>query len=139
MDQFDFEKLDVYHVAMDFAVTAYEIARSATRGEGFGDLADQLRRAANSIVTNIVEGAGEYALKEKGRFYRQANRSATECAGLVELFRRLALIDDESARAARSALLRIVSMLVKLAKKAEAAERYASTRGDTGVDGDPAR
>ncbi|MBW3534903.1 MAG: four helix bundle protein, partial [Gemmatimonadetes bacterium] len=38
-------------------------------------LEDQLDRAATSIVLNIAEGAGEFSLPDKQRFYRMAKRS----------------------------------------------------------------
>ena len=93
MQQFDYERLDVYGLALDFVVTAAAIAQCASRGHG--DLADQLRRASTSILLNLAEGAGEFASKEKACFYRLSKRSATECVALVEVFHRLRLIDDE--------------------------------------------
>ena len=117
MERFDHEKLEVFNIALAFTGRAYVLAQEAPRGSG--DLADQLRRASSSIVLNIAEGAGEYALGEKARFYRVAKRSATECAALVELYRRLELCDDSTADAARRERLRIVSMLVRLVKSVE--------------------
>ncbi len=43
---------------------------------------------------NIAEGAGEYAVDEKARFYRMAKRSATECAGVLDVCQRLRLIEE---------------------------------------------
>ncbi len=45
---FDFEKLDVYQVALDFALSADEVAQKLPRGRSY--LKDQLLRAANSIA-----------------------------------------------------------------------------------------
>ena len=129
MQQFDYERLDVYGVAIDFVIAADAIAARATRGQGHGDLADQLRRASTSILLNLAEGAGEFASLEKARFYRMSKRSATECAALVEVSRRLALIDAEAADRARGTLLRIVSMLVKLVLTTESGDRRASSGG----------
>ena len=129
MQQFDYERLDVYGVAIDFVIAADAIAARATRGQGHGDLADQLRRASTSILLNLAEGAGEFASLEKARFYRMSKRSATECAALVEVYRRLALIDAEAADRARGTLLRIVSMLVKLVLTTESGDRRASSGG----------
>src|SRR3990172_8149091 len=56
--------------------------------------ADQLQRAGTSVSLNIAEGAGEYSGSEKGRFYRMAKRSATECAGIFEICDRLELIEE---------------------------------------------
>lgn len=127
MQQFDYERLDVYGVALDFVVTADAIARCASRGHG--DLADQLRRASTSILLNLAEGAGEYASKEKARFYRLSKRSATECAALVEVFHRLRFIDDEVHGGARTVLLRLVAMFVRLVQSVESGDRRAPDGG----------
>lgn len=127
MHQFDYERLDVYGLALDFVVTADAIAQCASRGHG--DLADQLRRASTSILLNLAEGAGEFAPKEKARFYRLAKRSATECAALVEVFHRLRLIDDEVHGGARTVLLRLVSMFVRLVQSTESGDRRSPDGG----------
>ena len=76
---FDHEKLTVYQVAIEFVILADEVIENLPRGRAY--LSDQLQRAALSISLNIAEGAGEYAVDEKARFYRMAKRSLTECAG----------------------------------------------------------
>jgi four helix bundle protein len=129
MQQFDHEKLDAYGIAVDFVIAANAIAEGATRGKGHADLADQLRRASTSIVLNLAEGAGEYASAEKARFYRMSKRSATECAALVEIYRRLGLVEAEAADKARASLLRIVSMLVRLVVATESGDRRAASGG----------
>lgn len=127
MQQFDYERLDVYGVALAFVVSADAIAQCASRGHG--DLADQIRRASTSILLNLAEGAGEYAAREKARFYRLAKRSATECAALVEVYHRLQLIEDGVRDDARTTLLRLVSMLVRLVQSTESGDRRSSEGG----------
>ena len=70
-----------------------------------------------SIPLNIAEGAGEYAIDEKIRFYRMAKRSATECAGILDVCHRLELIEENRYVKGRELLIRIVSMLIKMAQK----------------------
>ena len=72
---FDHEKLDVYGVAIAFVALAKTIAEDLPRGRAY--LADQLQRAATSIVLNIAEGAGERSPADKARFYRFACRTST--------------------------------------------------------------
>ena len=91
---FDFEKLDVYQVALDFALSADDVAQKLPRGRSY--LKDQLLRAANSIAANIAEGVGEYSPAEKARFYRIARRSAVECASHLLVSARLGLIQDDA-------------------------------------------
>ena len=115
MDYFDHEKMDVYNVGVEFVGLADGIAEELPRGRAY--LADQLRRAATSVVLNIAEGAGEFSPDEKVRFYRMAKRSATECAAAIDVCRRLSLTDNASLDAGRKLLLRIVSMLIALTNR----------------------
>ncbi len=85
------------------------------RGRAY--LSDQLQRAALSIPLNIAEGAGEYAVDEKARFYRMAKRSATECAGVLDVCQRLRLIEESRYMKGKKLLIGIVSMLIKMAQK----------------------
>ncbi len=114
MDHFDHEQLDVYQRAIEFVVLADGIVENLPRGRAY--LADQLHRAATSIPLNIAEGAGEFAPREKARFYRMAKRSATECAAILDVCQRIDVVAPPSHKQARGLLLRIVSMLTKLAK-----------------------
>ncbi len=79
-------------------------------------LSDQLQRAGLSIPLNIAEGAGQYSIDEKARFYRMAKRSATECAGILDVCQRLQLVNEERYTKGRELLISIVSMLVKMAQ-----------------------
>ena len=113
--QFDHDKLDVYRVAIDFVALADTVVEQLPRGRAY--LADQLQRAATSIPLNIAEGAGEFSPNEKARFYRMAKRSATECAAILDVGRRLGILPTEPYDAGRELLLRIVSMLIAMARR----------------------
>lgn len=72
-----------------------------------------------SIALNIAEGSGEFARKEKARFYRIARRSATECAAILDIARELGMVDSQTVGEAKDQLRGIVSMLIGLSKWAE--------------------
>ncbi|HEX6132588.1 MAG TPA: four helix bundle protein [Longimicrobiales bacterium] len=78
----DHERLDVYQLARELARVCRSILEQVPPGRA--DLVDQCRRTTISIPLNIAEGAGEFAPKEKARFYRIANRSATETAAVLD-------------------------------------------------------
>ena len=59
----------------------------------------------------------EYAVDEKARFYRMAKRSATECAGILDVCQRLQLVEEKRYTKGRELLIRIVSMLVRMAQR----------------------
>ena len=92
---FEFEKLDVYQVALDFVVVADEICEALPPGRAY--LKDQLRRSANSIPANIAEGVGE-------------------SASHVLVCHRLHLVGDELVARGRELLLRLVAMLTSMVK-----------------------
>ena len=115
MPKFDHERLDVYQVSISFVGLADDIVEKLPRGRAY--LADQLQRAALSIPLNIAEGAGEFSPKDKKRFYRMALRSATECAAIFDVCKRLKIAENETLDSGRDSLLRLVSMLTRMTKE----------------------
>jgi four helix bundle protein len=115
--QLDHERLDVYHLALDFLVFAHEVIKALPRGRSH--LADQFTRAATSIVLNLAEGAGKHSKPDKRRYYVTARGSATESAALLDVCLRLKLLDEARHKAGKEMLVRVVSMLIKLAQACE--------------------
>ena len=107
---FDHDRLDVYQRALELLDLIDRIVEQMPAGRAH--LKDQLDRAATSIVLNIAEGAGEFSLADKQRFYRMARRSATESAAVLDVIRRRGHAPGELLDQARELLIRIVSMLV---------------------------
>jgi four helix bundle protein len=62
----------------------------------------------------IAEGAGEFSRADKQRFYRMARRSATESAATLDIIARRKHAPAEMLSNARSRLVRVVSMLVRM-------------------------
>jgi four helix bundle protein len=126
MIHFHHERLDVYRTAIEFVVAAETIASRLPRGRHY--LADQLRRAATSIVLNIAEGAGEFSRGEKSRFYRIARRSATECTAILDVCQHLELGTQQDFEESREFLHRIISMLTRLTQV------HPGTETETGTE-----
>src|SRR5512132_4478810 len=82
----DHTKLDVYHRALDLLDLLDHLIDELPPGRAH--LKDQLDRAGTSVVLNIAEGAGEFSLPDKQRFYRMANRSATETSAIIAILDR---------------------------------------------------
>jgi four helix bundle protein len=110
----DHERLDVYPCALQFAVLAFQILENMPRGHG--ELSDQLRRATISIPLNIAEGAGKTTDRERARYHAIARGSAMECAAIVDLLRRKALVEPQTAATAKARVVRMVSMLSKMCR-----------------------
>ena len=87
----DHERLDVYHLALEFLVFANGVIEGLPRGRSH--LADQFTRASLSIVLNVAEGAGKHSKPDKRRYYLTARGSATESAALLDVCVRLGLLD----------------------------------------------
>ena len=78
------------------------------------DLADQLRRAAQSVPQNIAEGCGRTTRADKARHYTIARGSAMESASHLDVMRVDELIDADLYARGVELLERIVAMLTKL-------------------------
>ena len=124
---FDHEKLEVYCLAVEYADAADSIAAKLKRGNAH--TRDQLRRASDSIINNIAEGAGEFQPAEKARFYRIALRSCTESAATLHTCQRRKPADLGAVENARKLLKRVVEMLTRLIHSNRAPPRPGSGPG----------
>lgn len=128
MQLLDHERLDVYHLALDFLVFASGVIESLPRGRSH--VADQFTRASTSVVLNLAEGAGKLSKPDKRRYYLTARGSATESAALLDVCLRLKLLDEVGHKTGKEMVVRIVSMLIRLAQAcALFRQRHADERG----------
>ena len=74
---FNFEKLESWHRAIDFADLIYSSTRDFPREEVFG-LAMQMRRAAVSVSSNLAEGSSRSSRMDFARFAEIATGSLFE-------------------------------------------------------------
>ncbi len=84
----DHTKLRAFELADQLALATYKGTRSFPREEMFG-LTSQLRRAAVSIASNIVEGSARFSEAEYVHFLDTAYSSAREVEYQVGLAFRL--------------------------------------------------
>jgi four helix bundle protein len=88
----DPRKLRVFRLADALVLEVYRITCSFPASERFG-LQAQLRRAAVSAVTNIVEGSARRSTREYVNFLNIATASSAEAQYLIDLSARLGLSD----------------------------------------------
>lgn len=109
------ENLDVYQKAMSFLAKSSTI--SARIPKGYGEMSDQLKRAALSIPLNIAEGCGRTGVGEKSRHFVIARGSAQECGAICDAARILDFLDEPTYLHSKKLLSDIAAMLTKLILK----------------------
>ena len=89
-----YRKLIVWQKADQLAYQIYSATRSLPKEETYG-LISQIRRAALSVPTNIVEGYGRQGKKELKHFVNIALGSLAETEYLLDFMLKLTYIDIE--------------------------------------------
>ena len=91
---FNFEKLETWQKAIDFADSVYRMTRGYPADERFG-LTNQMRRAAVSISSNIAEGTSRSSRADYARFVEIATGSVFEVVSQAFISQRQGFLDDE--------------------------------------------
>jgi len=107
-----FQRLDVYQRAIEFLVLTTELTESLPRGHG--ERADQLIRAAESVVRNIAEGAGRWSDADSAKHYKIARGEAMECAASLDVLRLRKLVGLDRYDRGVQLLEGVVAMLTKM-------------------------
>jgi four helix bundle protein len=107
-----FQRLDVYQRAIEFLVLAIEIVEDLPRGHR--ERADQLIRAAESVVRNIAEGAGRWSERDSAKHYKIARGEAMACAASLDVLRVRERVASPRYERGIQLLEREVAMLTKM-------------------------
>jgi four helix bundle protein len=107
-----FDRLDAYRVAIEYVrMTRPLVLRLQKTDE---PMAAQLQRSVISVPCNVAEGAGEFSLGDKARFYRYALRSTTESVALMDASHAIGALTAEAHANIREVGIRLVMMLTRL-------------------------
>ncbi|MCP5007675.1 MAG: four helix bundle protein [Planctomycetes bacterium] len=88
-----YKDLKVWQKADELAFEIYKVTKKFPKDELYG-LTSQVRRAALSIPTNIVEGNARKGDKELSRFINIAIGSMTETEYLMDFAKRLGYLSE---------------------------------------------
>ena len=90
---FNFEKLEVWHKAIEYADDVYTITRAFPDDERFG-LTSQMRRAAVSISSNIAEGTSRHSRDDYAHFLVIATGSIFEVVSQATISKRQGFLSE---------------------------------------------
>jgi len=111
----DYKKLKVWKYAHKLALEIYQITRNFPKNEKYS-IVSQLRRAASSIPTNIVEGCGQLDNGNFIRFLGIARGSSFELEYLILLARDLDYLKDEEYSKMNKKVEYLLGMITNLIK-----------------------
>jgi four helix bundle protein len=100
MEQYKFQNLQVYQLALDYVDNVYVMSRQLPERERF-NLSSQIERAATSIALNIAEGSTGQSDAEQNKFLGYALRSYLETIACLDLIERRAYASADSLRPLR--------------------------------------
>ena len=117
-EYFSFRRLDVYQESKKFVLHIYELLKQFPKEEQYA-LCDQLRRAAVSIPSNLVEGMGRVSIKEQIHFIEIAFGSLNETICQLDIAYELNYISQEQLIQSEKLAKQLIRMLSSLKRKRE--------------------
>ena len=115
MEDFRFEKLEIWKEAIEVSDPLFDIAEKAD-GKRFYKFAEQLRSATMSISNNIAEGSGSFSDKEFASFLNISRRSVFECANILYIYERRKIIDLNERKTSYAKLLTLSKKITNFRK-----------------------
>ncbi len=111
MTVMNLDKLDVWVRAKDFAVAVYKEVVPHLPADEKWNLAQQLKRAAQSIPANIAEGYGRFYFQESVRFCYIARGSLEETFSHLTLAHKLDYLNDETYKQLNDQIIELRRMI----------------------------
>lgn len=99
MNDFFYKNLETYKVAKEFVIYTYSLLQKFPSNENYA-ICDQLRRAAVSVPSNIAEGMGRMAIKERIHFLEISYASMIEVLCQLDISHSLGYITEEELKKA---------------------------------------
>ena len=103
----DYRELKVWSKSHQLTLDIYKVTRQFPKDEAYG-LTSQIRRACQSIPTNIAESCGRSSLREMANFLNIASGSASEVSYQILLAYELGYLAEQDYRKLSEAALETV-------------------------------
>jgi four helix bundle protein len=135
--QFDHEKLDVYHLEVQFIAWVTPLISDVREryGKLVTEACDHLDRASLSALFNTAEGNGKGQRQTRAKFFDDARGSGIECAACLDALVAKRACTPAQIQPGKELLVRIVSILTKLVAKFEdTGDALREESGDYYVD-----
>ncbi len=113
---FKFEKLRIWQLAMDMGEKINQLALEFPAEERF-NLADQMRRAADSVALNISEGSIEQSGPEFRRFLGYSIRSLAEVVTCLHKANRRSYLSKQDFTAQYESAFDLMNMIIAFRKQ----------------------
>ena len=110
MKDFFYKKLDAYQIAKEFTLYVYSLVKKFPSYEQYA-ICDQLRRAAVSVPSNIAEGMGRIAVKERIHFLEISYGSVVEVLCQLDLAKSLGYISEQELDNAEEIAARLTKVM----------------------------
>ena len=111
MEKFQFENLEVWQKAVNFADDILTLLEEFETTRKHYRLFEQMESACTSISMNIAEGKGRYSKKEFIHFLYISRGSLFEVVTLLTIFKKRGWISEEKFTMLKSASFQIGKML----------------------------
>lgn len=111
-----FEKLDVYQLALSLSIEIRTLTKSFPKEEQF-DLTRQIKRATDSISSNLAEGSGRSSNLDQAHFTNMAYASGLEVINHLNLSFQLNYIAEGDYGKLRLSIDEILNKLNGLDRK----------------------
>ena len=110
MDKFSFEDLNAYKYGRALVRSVYALLEKFPAYERYA-LTDQLRRSVISIPSNIAEGMGRMAVKERIHFLEISYGSVVEVLCQLDLAKSLGYISEQELDNAEEIAARLTKVM----------------------------
>lgn len=112
------KNMEVWKISIKLVTDIYSITSAFPKEEMYG-LANQLRRSAVSVLSNIAEGSARSSTAERKRFFEISRSSLVEVDAQIEIAKNLLYLDEKTETELNEIINHDFALLSKLISKTD--------------------